>query len=282
MTQATTDYMFITGRLVQGDVFTPQTKNMTGGPLTDLKGNPKVQYFIAVAVPKTDQAMMAEWAKIQAIAVAGFPGGESQRPDFAWKVLDGDAPANAGKEGFAGCMVFRLTSGFPVKAYTQGAASQITDPAQIKRGYFVRVAFTAKANANAQKPGLYLNTALVELIGYGEEISSGPDAVELLAAAGGAVMPAGASATPVAAGPPMTPGALPGTVDIPATAIPGGGALPSVAAPVTPGPGVQPVPDFLTPPVMTAKAQGATYESFTAKGWTEDQMIAQGYMEVRA
>ena len=261
------NFMYVTGRLVQGDVFTPQTKNMTGGPLTDLKGNPKVQYFIGVAVPKTDQAMLAEWAKLQAIAAAGFPGGESARPDFAWKVLDGDQPVNAQKVGFPGCMVFRFTSGFEVKAYTQGGATRIVDPQQIKRGYFIRVVFTAKANGNAQKPGLYLNTALVELVGYGEEISNGPDAAALLGAAGAVAMPAGASATPVATGAPINPG-------MPMTAAP-------IATPAIPGPGVVPAPDFLKPPVMTAKAAGATYDSFIAAGWDDDKMITHGYMEAR-
>jgi hypothetical protein len=282
------EYMFITGRLVQGDVFVPQTKNMTGGPLTDLKGNPKVQYFIGVAVPKTDQAMLAEWAKLQAIAQAGFPGGESQRPDFAWKVVDGDAPANAGQEGFAGCMVFRLTSGFPVKAYTQGAASQIVDPQQIKRGHYVRAVFTAKANGNAQKPGLYLNTALVELVGYGEEISAGPDAAALLGQAGAAALPQGASAAPVAGGPPIIPGAQPqSTSGMPPFNIPGAPAPQPGGMP--PAPGITPAPDFLAPPpaapagpVMTAKAAGHTYQQFVEKGWKDDQLIAQGYMEVPA
>ena len=254
------EYMFVTGRLVQGSVFEAQTKNMTGGPLTDLKGNPKVQYFIAVAVPKTDQAMRAEYAKIEQIATSGFPGGETQRPDFAWKILDGDLPQYASKEGFAGCYVFRFTTGFPVNAYTKGAASQITDPNQIKRGYYIRVAFTAVANGNATKPGMYLNTALVELVGYGDEISAGPDASALLGGAGAAQLPAGASTTPVAGTPPLTPAPV------------------APVAPVAPiAPVIQPAPDFLMPPVMTAKAAGATYQSFIDAGWTEEQLVAEGY-----
>jgi hypothetical protein len=271
------EYMFITGRLVQGDVFTPQTKNMEGGPLVTRDGHPKVQYFIGVAVPKTDQAMLAEWAKIQAFAQASFPGGESQQPSFAWKVVDGDAPANAGKVGFAGCLVFRLTTGYPIKAYTQGAASQIVDPQQIKRGYYIRVVFTLDVQ-RSKKPGLYLNTALVELVGYGEEISAGPDAAALLGQAGAAALPQGASTAPVAGGPPIIPGAQPQS-----------GGMPGATAPQPsqgpPAPGITPAPDFLAPPpaapagpVMTAKAAGHTYQQFIEKGWKDDQLIAQGYM----
>jgi len=247
-------YLFVTGRLVQGDVFTPQTKNMTGGPLTDLQGNPKVQYFIAVAVEKTDAAMMQTFAQIQQVAQAGFPGGESQRPDFAWKVIDGDDPKHAGKTGFAGCKIFRFTSGFPVKAYTKGAASQIVDPSQIKRGYFIRVAFTVAPNGNAAKPGVYLNLALVELVGYGDEIVSGPDAASVLGAAGAAPIPAGASASPVIGGPPIAPAPAPPDAIVPA-------------------------PDFLSPPVMTAKAAGLSYLQFIDQGWTREQMIEQGYID---
>ena len=254
-----TEYLFVTGRLVQGDVFVPQTKNMNGGPLTDLKGNPKVQYFIAVAVEKTDTAMMQTFAQIQQVAQAGFPGGESQRPDFAWKVLDGDDPKYAGKTGFAGCMVFRFTSGFPVKAYTKGAASQIVDPNQIKRGYYIRVAFTVKANGNVTKPGVYLNLSLVELVGYGEEIVSGPDAASVLATVGAAVLPTAASATPVAGSPPITP-------------VVAGPITPAVAGPVTPA------VDFLSPPIMTAKAGGASFQQFIDRGWTKEQMITEGYI----
>ena len=288
------NYLFVTGRLVQGDVFTPQTKNMTGGPLTDLQGNPKVQYFIAVAVEKTDATMTQTFAQIQQIAQSGFPGGEAQRPDFAWKVIDGDDPKHAGKTGFAGCMVFRFTSGFPVKAYTKGAASQIVDPNQIKRGYFVRVAFTVAPNGNATKPGVYLNLALVELVGYGEEILSGPDAASVLGAAGVAAVPAGASTAPVTGAPPIFPGvpAPTGPPITPGAPAPTGPQAPGLytppvsmtTTPVTQRPAptppgvIVPAPDFLNPPVMTAKAAGASYQQFIDQGWTKEQLIEQGYV----
>ena len=273
------NYLFVTGRLVQGDVFTPQTKNMTGGPLTDLQGNPKVQYFIAVAVEKTDAAMMQTFAQIQQICHAGFPGGESQRPDFAWKIIDGDDPKCAGKAGFAGCMVFRFTSGFPVKAYTKGAASQIVDPNQIKRGYYIRVAFTAAPNNNAAKPGVYLNLALVELVGYGEEIISGPDAAAVLGVAGAAPMPVGASATPVVGGPPLTPApALTPPGATPAFVPPVASAPLTAPAPVPPG-AIVPAPDFLSPPVMTAKAAGVSYQQFLDQGWRRELLIEHGYLD---
>ncbi len=285
------EYLYATGRLVQGDVFEAQTKNMNGGPLVDQKGNPKVQYFIAVACPKTDPATMATFQRIQEIAVAGFPGGETQQPTFAWKVLDGDVAPNNAKTGFPGCYIFRLTTGFQPQVYTKGGASQIVDPAQIKRGYYIRAVFNCTPNGNQQKPGVYLNTELVELIGYGEEINNGPDAAALLGAAGAAALPAGASATHVAGGAPIQPPATPGTVIppvqpvtaatlmAPGTVVPPGATLvtPAPAPPAPPAP-IVPAPDFLTPPVLTEKAAGMSYQQMVDAGWTDELLKQNGYM----
>jgi hypothetical protein len=269
------EYLFATGRLVQGDVFEPQTKNMNGGPLTNLRGEPKIQYFIAVACPKSDPKTVATYQRIQEIAVAGFPGGETQLPNFAWKVLDGDQHPNNTKIGFPGCYVFRLATGFQPKAYTQGGASQIVDPAQIKRGYFIRAAFTCAPNGNQKKPGVYLNTELVELIGYGEEINNGPDAAALLGAAGVAVLPAGASATPVAGGAPIQPPAQTSSAGMPPAQT--SSAQAPAAPPVPPAP-IAPAPDFLTPPVLTEKAAGMSYQQFIDAGWTDEMLKQNGYM----
>ena len=249
------EYMFVTGRLVQGNVFEPQTKNREGGPLIDRQGNPKIQYFVGVAVEKTDAAMMETWARIQQIGHNSWPGGESRQDDFAWKVIDGDDPKHVGKTGFPGCLIFRFSSGFPVKAYTQGAASQIVDPNQIKRGYYIRVAFTVKSNQSTSKPGVFLNISLVELVGYGEEISGGPDASVVFNGAGAAPLPAGASTSPVAGGPPLAP------------------------APPMPPETIVPAPDFLTPPVMTAKAGDVSFQQFIDQGWTKEALIQQGYLK---
>ena len=263
------DYHFVTGRLVQGSVFEAQTKNMTGGPSLTLNGDPKITYYFAVAAPKTDAAMIATYQQIKQIAVTGFPGGETNRPDFAWKILDGDLPQYADKEGFPGHYVFKFSSGFNVSKYTKDGASVIVDPNQIKKGYYIRVPFTIAFNTSL-KPGLFLNQALVELVGYGDEISAGPDASALLGGAGAATLPAGASATPVTSGPPLTPG-----VTVPPIAP--GVTVPPVVTPIPPRP-IQPAPDFLQPPAMTAKAAGATYQSFIDAGWTKEQLVAEGYV----
>lgn len=52
------------------------------------------------------------------------------------------------------------------------------------------------------------------------------------------------------------------------------------AAPPPPAeePAAPPPPEKKTGPTMTEKAGKTTYESFKAKGWTDDQLITQGYM----
>ena len=254
----------VSGRLVQGDVFDPQTTNMQGHPLVDLKGNPKVQYFMGVAVAKNAPDFAPAWAAIGAVAARDWPTGESQRADFSWKVIDGDAPQHAGKEGFPGHWIFRFTSGYPWQAVTKGAASPIVDPSQIKRGYYVKVFFSVAGNKNATKPGVYLNGSVVELIGYGTEISSGPDAAALVAAAGVGHVPAGMQATPVGGAPVAAPVVAPVAAPVVAPVV----AAPVVAPVIAPNPAIlnptvaAPSPVVAAPaaaPVVQAAAPGTVY-----------------------
>jgi hypothetical protein len=190
---------------------------------------------------------------------------------------------------------------------------QIQNPTEvIKRGYFVRVNVYVngngvKPNETNKKPGIYLSPNLVELVGYGEEIQSGPDAADRFGKAGAPVyLPPGMSATPVA-GAGAAVGALPGLPGIPgAASVP---ALPGVAVPALPAlPGLPPVPGAPVglpalpglPPVpgapvglpalpvpgavahvpvftMTAKAQGLTREQMHAQQWTDALMLEHGY-----
>jgi len=208
---ANDQYFNVSGRLVQGDVFKPQTLDMKGRPMTDKNGNPKVQYFAGVAVAKNAPDFQPAFQGMQSVAMAEFRNQEYTRPLFAWKLADGDLPENANKEGFPGHWVFRFSSGYPFRVVSKGAARPIVNPEEVKRGYYVRVFFTVAANTDPQKPGLFLNGSIVELLGYGPEISAGPDAAALIAAAGGGYIPAGASHTPLGGpalavqGPPVYP-----------------------------------------------------------------------------
>lgn len=239
------------GRLVQGSVDEPQTKDAQGNPRViktgPNAGQPNPQYFIAVAFPKADPQgeFAAFWQVLQAQAAADFPNlfpqgaaGACVHPNFSFKYIDGDGrdqngKPNAEKEGFAGHHVIRFASSYPPRCFHAGryaAHEQIQEKGAIKRGYFVRVNGSVEGNGNAQRPGLYVNLDMVELSAYGPEIVSGPDASQAFGG-GPAALPAGASAAPLA--PPSAPtGAVPG-MPAPAPVAPGMPA-PAPMAPVAP------------------------------------------------
>lgn len=296
MTSQSNQFLSPVGRLVQGDPMVASDKDSMGNPRTIKSGpnagQPTQQYYVGVAFAKTDPAWPAFYAQIQAVARAGFPqffdaAGNCTHPAFAWKVIDGDTgfdqngKANNTKEGFPGHYVVRFTSSFPPKCFYTGRYQpheHIQDKNAIRRGYYVRVAGTVEANGNMQKPGVYMNLNMVELVAQGKEIVSGPDAAAVFGAAPAPVLPAGATA-------------LPGqTAGLPAAAFAPLAAPPVTPAPVPPVVAVAPAPAFVAPPVpvppaapagprMTAKANGATYESFRAQNWTDDLLRQHGYME---
>lgn len=290
-----TDILTPVGRLVAGDVFKANTTDQQGRPLVIKSGpnagQPKVEYYFAVAIPKTDPTFNTEvMAKLQAAAKTGFPtlfdaNGQCLRPDFAWKIVDGDSripnqnnTIPATKEGYPGNWVISFKGGFAPKVYTKGGEAVITDPEAIKRGYYIRVYGSVTGNGEMQKPGIFLNPNMVEFVGYGEEIISGPDGASVFGGAPAANLPAGASAIPMAGTPMAMPSQMP-------------------AAPVaTPMANVTPAPDFLNPQSAAAPAapmapapaapvaervytvQGAQYSesALRAQGWTDAQLATLG------
>jgi hypothetical protein len=241
---AKTDFLTPVGRLVQGDPFEAQTKNMQGQPLMTQSGQPTQRYFIAVAFPKTDPNFPAFYQKLVEVARASFPTlfnaqGQCTHPRFSFKLADGDGvddngKSNATKEGFAGHWVVKFSSSFAPRCFHAGhyqPHEQIQDPKAIQRGYFVRVAGTIEGNDNPQKPGLYVNLSMVELAGVGPIISSGPDASAVFGSAA-PQLPAGAQPLPMnAAAAPTMPGFTP---PAPAAAVPGYPSTPAMAPGVLP------------------------------------------------
>ena len=237
-------------RLVMGDPFEPETTDADGKPLVVKSGAnigaPRVSYFIAVAIPKTDPTFGALWETVRAIGAAAFPR-EHTLPSFAWKITDGDdqTPNKKGKrpcdrEGFPGHWVLHMSSGLAPSVWTLGGAERIVDPSRVKVGDYVRVNFSAAGNKSSQNPGIFLNPSMIELVGYGEAIVSGPQASAIFGAAP-AALPPGASSTPVASAPPIAPPA-------PAPVAPATGPrgyTPAATAPAVPAAGVQPAHDFL-------------------------------------
>ncbi len=233
--------VFITspvGRLVQGKVFEGSNKDAQGRPRLTQLGQPKMQWFIGVAFPKGPE-WDAMWAQITQTAQRDFPGQEWNQPGFAWKVVDGDAPANANKAGFPGHYILRMATGFAPTAYNSND-QQIVDHQQIVCGYYIQVYFSIRGNGEPAtgKPGMYINHSMVRLVGYGDVIASGPSAEQAFGAV--PLLPQGASITPLAPA-----AAMPAPVGAPPMAAP---AAPAVAAPMgVPTGSVVPVAPALAP-----------------------------------
>lgn len=201
------------GRMVAGSVYKPNDKDFQGNQLTIKSGpnagKPRIDYFIAVAIPKTavdkDHWANSQWGQIiWAAGHQGFPNGEAQRPDFAWKVEDGDSrvPNRRGiapctKEGYPGHWVVKLSSGFAPRLVNANGTEQLVQPDAIKCGYYIQVYGTVDANGTPMNPGVFINHQIVALAGYGPEIINGPDPTSV---GFGGQLPPGASTVPVGGG----------------------------------------------------------------------------------
>jgi hypothetical protein len=315
LTQSKVNITSPVGRMVMGNLYDPNTKDFDGKPLTIKTGanagQPRVSYFVGLAIPKGAEQhwSQTEWgAKIWAVGHTAFPQA-AQRPDFAWKIEDGDSqiPNKRNRkpcdnEGWARHWILKLSGGFAPKVYRQEGSGyvQVLDKDYVKPGYYVEVAFNVDSNGQQNNPGVYLNHSMVCFRAFGPEIVFGPNVEE--AGFGKAPLPAGASMTPPPSGLPMPAAApalppfagppaplappapilvvpQPGFVQMPpppplvpgvSVAMPTAGVIPAPPAPASPSSG----PTYQ----MTGKAGGASREACLAGGWTDAQLIAQGMM----
>jgi hypothetical protein len=308
------------GRIVMGSLYKGSTTDAEGKTLVVKNGpnagQSRTNYFFALAIPKGTERHWAEtpWgAEIWKVGHTAFPNA-AQAPSFAWKIEDGDStiPNKRGRkpvenEGWAGHWILKFSGGFAPKVYRKDGTAlvQALEEGYVKPGYFAQVYGTIDGNGSQTQPGIYLNHTYVCFSAYGAEISFGPDVNE--AGFGQSPLPAGASLTPPASSIPLpATGAIAGASTVaaipPAPAVtssvasappipvtpnpaflqvPAVPALPTASAPVTAVP-APPSPTAIASPskAMTAKAAGASYESFIAGGWTEANMVARGYMTV--
>jgi hypothetical protein len=291
---------FPPGRFVWGSHVNAKTKDRDGNPILIKKGadagKPTQRFEFGVAIPKdvvdltTGQKSRPNWKdtewgrEIVRVAKEVYPAGQFDSPSFSWKVTDGDStvPNDNGsvpctREGYPGHWVLAFSSSFAPKTVNSDG-SEFIDPTVIKLGHYIQVAGSCKVEFRTSKPGVFLNHRVIAHAGFGKEIVTGPDPKSI--GFGKAPLPPGASATPVAALRVETPVAAPAPVAAPPPAVP------PVAAPVA----VKPHTGFLTPPappvaaapaapVMTEKANGASYAQMIAGGWTHAQMVEHGYVK---
>lgn len=310
MSEVKTEFLTPVGRLVAGDCFRGNDKDAEGNPLVyktgPNAGQPREEFYMGLAIPKTDPGVSELYNKILMVAKQSFPSlfdaqGNCISPKFAFKVTDGDSQVPNGKgikpcdrEGYPGHWVFSFSGGFASKCYSTGGASVLTDPESIKKGYYIRIYGQIRGNGSMQQPGIFLNHNMVELVAFGDVISSGPDGSAIFGGAPVGALPPGASATPLAPATTISQG-LPGAaaahpgIAAPVAAIPAvQPSLTTAATAATQGistpavAGVQPAPDFLNGPATNAAPvtpPAPVVEQFSVQGnvYTREQLLGFGW-----
>jgi hypothetical protein len=140
------------------------------------------------------------------------PSIKGQKALYAWKISDGDAPHRRGRDGQAGCWIFKFTTAFMVNYYN-AANGQMTeaDIRAIKLGDYGRISFAVEINGRQDdQAGLFLNPHSIRIERSGERIIRGPDAETVFGAPIVSAMPASAAGgTPNFAAPQQAPVAAP-------------------------------------------------------------------------
>lgn len=206
------------GRMIGGSAFEARKETIYGTdkPKLDDDGNEVERFLVTIAIPKVNanaqgadrtpfESYMLPY--LQQAALRDFPARQFDRPDFAWKFVDGDSTALdqngkrwCDKVGYRGHWVARLQTKFDFNVVAPDGVKFLTDPSSVKLGYYVRALVDVKGNGQmVSKCGLYLNLRLLQLVAYGEVINVGIDVQAAMRAAPAiAALPPGASAVPVA------------------------------------------------------------------------------------
>ena len=164
------------GRMVQGHPLRPITKDMQGNPLRPFRdGTPRQNFFLAVAVKKSNKKIDFFMETIENVARNAFPRIKNlscPSYNFSWKIKDGDIPNSEGeiKEGFEGCWIIRFSNCFCSEVVDLQTRQPIINQEGIKCGDYVQVVASIKGNGNKEKPGLYLNQLSVGKVMDGEPI----------------------------------------------------------------------------------------------------------------
>lgn len=277
----------VQGRIVMGHPIKRQ--EMTddkGNKLKNEDGTPKTQHFFVLAVPKGTETdwKQTEWGqKVVATASQGYRNGEINRPDFSWKIEDGDSQIpnkkgrkNADSEGHAGHWIIKCTTQLGCPCFPYGKYSPfdaMTDVNAVKTGDYYLVSIDCADNTNkgapAQTPGVYMNPQGTIFIRAGVEIISG-GTVDGQALFGGVVIEGAeqpmVSAPPVATPPPAQQAATPPPAQQPVTP------AHDMVAPQMPGNATPP------PPVPTPAPVEKSYD-VGGVVYTETALRASGYTD---
>lgn len=303
----------ITGRLVQGDAHKqqpPSKDKKTGAIKMQADGVTPVQpFFMAVAVPKNPAQRLVinglpTWettkAELDAEAKQAWPqffgapnpqlriGAElpagCTNPAFANKIIDGDGFDDKGQpysrfEGYAGCWVVKMQTGFAPKVWEWSAQTggwvEMGGPTGrfVKCGDYVSVRGNSTTNKSTDSPGMYMNIGAVTFEQEGPAIVSAA-AIDPNAAFGSRG-PGGAGPTPAPAasqGAHAASGTAGSTTAAPGDApAPYDGYMATGGAPEAPG-----APP--AEPIMLPAANGVSYAAYKAKGWTDDQLRQHGFI----
>lgn len=309
------------GRIVQGNPLFKSAVMEDDGKTQKVgkDGQPSFNYWFNVAFDKRDPEVWPMICAIKQDAAASFPQLFPQgwnpnaanegcvRPDFAFKIKDGDGmdlngKPHANKEGWGGCYILQISTYAAQPRCYDGLANNtpITELEQIHTGKFVRVSLDIKSNGwtgqGNSKPGIFVNPDGVQLVGHGSKISSGPDAATMFAAPVAGYIPPGMSTTaPVAAiampgqpapqapqGAPVmpTPQAAPAPTMPQMQAPAPMGQQPQMQAPITPAPQAPVMPQMQAAVPNQNFTQAALAPTYTmtpaAQGFTREQWHAAG------
>lgn len=270
-----------TGRIVYGSVHKASLQTEDDGR-TPKKiktgqnaGQDLYMFGFGLAIPKTPGRDWKDedWGKIiVAEATASWPGGQSQRRDFAWKCADGDSTEpnkqmkrNVDKVGYPGHWILNFGGIAPPQLFDSTNGSPVATIQQdiMLPGDFAQVFGSVKSNESTQTSGMYLNPVGVCFKGYSPlgriQTQQAVDANMFGAGAakGAATMPASTGVSP--------PAAAPAPVAAPVPAAP--------PVPVVPAAGMIPI----APEPRRASKDGNSWLVSDMPGWTEDMLLKNGY-----
>jgi len=240
------------------------------------QGATERSYSIQILVDKTDVAQVtAVTNAINAAIAERYPTGLPAGARTCWNDLAVTDPTNVALAGYM-ALTLRQAEAQGQPPVVDIQRQPLLDPAGIQPGDVVWVVGNTLAyTAPQQGVKTYLNVTMAT----GEK---GPIPIELLSSRPSVDqmltgLPGG-TAAPAVAGM-ATPGAPPMVAAAPVVAAPVVAAPVAMAPAMAPPPVAAPVAAPVAPArIMTAAAQGATYDAMIAAGWTDETLVTNGMM----